>query len=126
MTHDELIAQAPALAGATEDYPFGDDLLTAKVGGKVFPWIPLTDSGRLPQGAPVAVKLPADLVTELRHVYPTQVRPARPLDQRYWVTLPPGTDLPDNEVLDLLAWSWREVVARLPLNRRPNDPGRLG
>jgi hypothetical protein len=34
-----------AFAGAVEDYPFGEDLLTVKAGGKVFAWIPLNDAG---------------------------------------------------------------------------------
>ena len=78
MTRDELIAEALAFAGAVEDYPFGEDLLTVKVGGKVFAWIPLDDTGWLGQGPRMAVKLPADLVAELRHAYSGQVRPARP------------------------------------------------
>ncbi len=32
MIRDELIAAALGLPGAVEDYPFGDDLLTVKVG----------------------------------------------------------------------------------------------
>jgi predicted DNA-binding protein (MmcQ/YjbR family) len=35
MTRDELIAAAMAQAGAVEDYPFGESLLTVKVGGKI-------------------------------------------------------------------------------------------
>jgi predicted DNA-binding protein (MmcQ/YjbR family) len=75
VTRDELIACALAFAGAVEDYPFGEDLLTVKVGGKVFAWIPLDDAGWLGQGPRIAVKLPADLVTELHHAYPGQVGP---------------------------------------------------
>ena len=119
MTRDELIACALALAGAAEDYPFGEDLLTVKVGGKVFAWIPLDDAGWLGQWARTAVKLPADLVTELQHAYPGQVRPARPLDQRYWVTIPLAANIPDSEIRELLTVSYHEVVARLPRKRRP-------
>ncbi len=127
MTRDELIGRALAFAGAVEDYPFGEDLLTVKVGGKVFAWIPLDDAGWLGRGPRMAVKLPADLVAELRHAYPGQVRPARPLDQRFWVTIPLGAAIPDSEGCELLALSYREVVARLPRSRRPvdhtRDPG---
>ena len=59
MTRDELIAQALAFAGAVEDYPFGEDLLTVKVGGKVFAWIPLDEAGWLGRGPRMAVTLPA-------------------------------------------------------------------
>lgn len=127
MTRDELIGRALAFAGAVEDYPFGEDLLTVKVGGKVFAWIPLDDAGWLGRGPRMAVKLPADLVAELQHAYPGQVRSARPLDQRFWVTIPLGAAIPDSEVCELLALSYREVVARLPRGRRPidhtRDPG---
>ena len=121
MTRDELIAGALAFAGAAEDYPFGEDLLTVKVGGKVFAWIPLDNDGWLGQGARMAVKLPAGLVTELRHVYLGQVRPARPLDQRFWVTIPLGAAIPDSEARELLALSYSDVAARPPRSRRPTD-----
>ena len=121
MTCDELIARALAFAGAVEDYPFGEDLLTVKVGGKVFAWIPLNDTGWLGRGPRMAVKLPVGLVTELHHTYPGQVGPARPLDQRYWVTVPLAANIPDSEICDLLTLSYREVVARLPRSRRPID-----
>lgn len=111
-----------AFTGAVEDYPFGEDLLTVKVGGKVFAWIPLGDAGWLGQGAQMAVKLPADLVTELHHTYPGQVDPARPLDQRCWVTIPLAGNIPDSEICELLTLSYHEVVARLPRNRRPIRP----
>ena len=121
MTRDELIAQALAFAGAVEDYPFGEDLLTVKVAGKVFAWIPLGEAGWLGHGPRMAVKLPAGLVTELRHAYPGQVRPARPLDQRFWVTIPLGAAIPDSEARELLALSYSDVAARPPRSRRPTD-----
>jgi hypothetical protein len=34
VTRDELIARALAFAGAAGGYPFGEDLLTVKAGGK--------------------------------------------------------------------------------------------
>jgi predicted DNA-binding protein (MmcQ/YjbR family) len=71
----------------------------------------------------MAVRLPADLVTELQHAYPDQVHPARPLDQRYWMTIPLDTAIPDHEISQLLAVSYQEVTARLPRKRRPNDHG---
>jgi predicted DNA-binding protein (MmcQ/YjbR family) len=121
VTRGELIARALACAGAVGDDPFGEGLLTIKAGGKVFAWIPLDEAGWLGQGPRMAVKLPAELVAELRHAYPGQVRPARPLDQRFWVTVPLGVAIADSEVWELLALSYREVVARLPRSRRPID-----
>jgi predicted DNA-binding protein (MmcQ/YjbR family) len=115
VTCDELIARALAFADATEDYPFGEDLLTVKVGGKVFAWIPLGDAGWLGQGPRMAVKLPADLVTELRHTYPGQVGPARPLDERYWVHDPSCREHPRQRDL-------RTACAVLPRGCRPPAP----
>lgn len=124
MTLDELITRALACTGATEDYPFGDDLLTVKVGGKVFCWIPLTEAGWLGRGPRMAVKLPADLVIELGDTYPGEVHPARPLDQRYWIAVPLDGSVPDSEIDELLAVSYREVFTRLPRRLRSSiDPG---
>jgi len=78
VTRDELIARALAFAGAVEDYPFGEGLLTIKVGGKVFAWIPLDEAGWLGQGPRMAVKLPAELVAELRHAIPARCAPHAP------------------------------------------------
>jgi len=69
----------------------------------------------------MAVKLPAELVTQLRHAYPGEVRPARPLDQHFWVTIPLAAAISDGEIGELLALSYRQVVARLPRSRRPID-----
>jgi predicted DNA-binding protein (MmcQ/YjbR family) len=85
----------------------------------VFAWIPLNDAGWLGRGPRIAVKLPADLVTELRHTYPGQVGPARPPGQQYWATIPLTGNIPDSEICELLTLSYHEVVARLPQNRRP-------
>ncbi|MEO8888325.1 MAG: MmcQ/YjbR family DNA-binding protein [Jatrophihabitantaceae bacterium] len=120
MTRDELIARALAFPAAVEDYPFGDDLLTVKVGGRVFAWIPLGESGWLGHGVRVAFKLPPQKVAELRSTYRDQVRAARPLDERYWLTIPIGAGIPDSEVADLLAASYEEVVRRLPKRSRPD------
>ena len=119
MTRDELIAHAMTWPGAAEDYPFGEDLLTVKVGGRVFAWIPLSDAGWLGQGARVALKARPDVVDDLRHAYPADVRDARPLDQRYWVTIRLGGAISDDELVELVAASYAEVVAGLPRRLRP-------
>ncbi len=74
MTRDELIMHAMGCPGAVEDYPFGDELLTVKVGGKVFAWIPLTEVGWFGHGIRVALKARPEVVADLRHVYPSDVR----------------------------------------------------
>lgn len=118
MTRDELIAAALAFDGAVEDYPFGDDLLTVKVGGKVFVWVPLTESGWLGNGSRIAVKAPPAAVLELLDAYPEDVFGAPPLDHRHWVAVR-FDRLEDSEIHELLAQSYAAVVAGLPRRRRP-------
>lgn len=73
-------------------------------------------------GLRVAVKLPPEMIAELRNAY-CNVRSARPLDQRYWLAIPVGTAVPDSEVMELLAVSYDEVVRRLSRRSRPSDGG---
>ncbi len=113
VTRDELIARALAFPAAVEDYPFGDDLLTVKVGRRVLAWIPLNEFGWLGHGGRVAVRLPPRRLPPRRPPSFTahtggQVHAARPLDERYWLTIPIGATIPDREVADLLAASYDE------------------
>ncbi|HKE68358.1 MAG TPA: MmcQ/YjbR family DNA-binding protein [Nocardioidaceae bacterium] len=119
MTREELIRAALAYDEATEDYPFGDDLLTVKVGGRVFAWIPLTDSGWVGSGCRVAIKAPPATILELHDAYPDEVAVARPLAERHWVAVRIGGRVSDEEVLDLIGLSYSCVVAGLPRRRRP-------
>jgi len=119
MTREELIRAALAYDEATEDYPFGDDLLTVKVRGRVFAWIPLTDSGWVGSGCRVAIKAPPATILELHDAYPDEVAVARPLAERHWVAVRIGGRVSDEEVLDLIGLSYSCVVAGLPRRRRP-------
>ena len=122
MTRDELIAQALAFAGAVEDYPFGEDLLAIKVGGKVFAWTParrdrLARSGSADGG---------DAARRARHRVAVRLSPpggprTAPSASAFWVTIPLGAAIPDSEARELLALSYGEVLARLPRSRRPTD-----
>jgi predicted DNA-binding protein (MmcQ/YjbR family) len=123
MTRDELIEAALAQPGAVEDYPFGESLLTVKVGGKVFAWIPLTTSGWLGSGRRVALKASPSTVLELRSAYPEDVYAASPLSEKTWVALRLGGAVADEEVRDLIASSYAAVVAGLPKRLRPAPPG---
>jgi hypothetical protein len=61
MTRDDVLEFCTGLAGAVEDYPFGDEVAVFKVGGKVFALVML--SGR--EGF-VNLKCDPDLALELR------------------------------------------------------------
>jgi predicted DNA-binding protein (MmcQ/YjbR family) len=123
MTREDLIRAALAYEAAVEDYPFGDDLLTVKVGGRVFAWIPLTETGWLGRGCRLAIKAPPATILELRAAYPDDVFVARPLAERHWAAVRVGGRVSDDEVRDLIGLSYSCVVAGLPRRRRPGaDP----
>jgi predicted DNA-binding protein (MmcQ/YjbR family) len=120
MTRDELIEAALSHAEAVEAYPFGESLLTVKVGGKVFAWIPLTSSGWLGSGCRVAIKVSPSTALELRAAYPEEVYAASPLSQKTWIAVRIGGSVDDSEVRELIASSYAAVVAALPKRRRPS------
>jgi predicted DNA-binding protein (MmcQ/YjbR family) len=125
MTRDELIEAALAQAGAVEDYPFGESLLTVKVGGKVFAWVPLTTTGWLGSGCRVAVKVSPSIALEFRAAYPEDVYGASPLSEKTWIAVRLGGAVTDAEVRDLIATSYAAVVAGLPKRLRPARVNRV-
>jgi len=113
MTVDELVAYCLAKPGATEDYTWGDEELTAKVGGKVFAFVRL-------DGGNVGLKCGANAeeAAGWRQRYPDASRPARTSG---------GTGgtrcgcprVPADEVRELVDASYEDVVRRLPRSKRP-------
>jgi hypothetical protein len=75
MTRDDVLDLCTRLAGAAEDYPFGDEVAVFKVGGRMFALIMLTGS----QGF-VNLKCDPDLALELRarHPAPSPSSPSCP------------------------------------------------
>lgn len=64
MTRDDVLAFCATMAGAVEDYPFGDEVAVFKVGGRMFALVML-------DGEPgfVNLKCDPDLALELRARY---------------------------------------------------------
>jgi predicted DNA-binding protein (MmcQ/YjbR family) len=116
MDRDELKARCLALPGASEEFPFGDEVSVFKVGGKMFALSHL-------DGEPLqlSVKCDPDLAAQLRASYPA-IAPGYHLNKRHWNTITLDGSLPDQMVTDLLGDSYDLVVASLPRARRP--PGR--
>ena len=111
MDRDELRRECAALKGAREDYPFGDDVTVYKVMDKVFALIPT--SGR------VSISLKCDPVRAvlLRESYPA-ITPGYHLNKRLWNTVECDGSVPDEEIIDLIAHSYDEVVAGLTKKQR--------
>jgi len=114
---EELVAYCLAKPGAEETYPWGEEELVAKVGGKGFAFI---GPGR------VGVKCGRDAAeaAEWRDRYPGAVTTSHYVGRYGWNSVDWTGPVPDDEIRELLDTSYDAVVAALPKSRRP--AGRSG
>ena len=113
MDQHELKAQCLALPGASEEFPFGDEVSVFKVGGKMFAACNLDA-----QPLQLSVKCDPELAVQLRAAHPA-IAPGYHLNKRHWNTITLDGSLPDQMVTDMLGDSYDLVVASLPKARRP-------
>ena len=113
MDQHELKSRCLALPGASEEFPFGDEVSVFKVGGKMFALSQL-------DGEPLqlSVKCDPELAAQLRSAY-SAIAPGYHLNKRHWNTITLDGSVPDEMVTDLLGDSYDLVVAALPRARRP-------
>ena len=114
MDRRELRTRCLALPGASEEFPFGDEVSVFKVSGKMFALCSL-DAGPPLQ---LSVKCDPELAAQLRSAYPA-ITPGYHLNKRHWNTITLDGSVPDDIVTDLLGDSYDLVVASLPKARRP-------
>ena len=102
-----------ALPGASEEFPFGDEVSVFKVSGKMFALCAL-------DGEPLqlSVKCDPELAVQLRSAY-AAITPGYHLNKRHWNTITLDGSVPEEMVTDLLGDSYDLVVASLPKARRP-------
>jgi predicted DNA-binding protein (MmcQ/YjbR family) len=112
MTRDDVLEFCTGLAGAVEDYPFGDEVAVFKVGGKVFALVML--SGR--EGF-VNLKCDPDLALELRARHPA-VRPGYHANKRHWNSVDLDGSVDRLELCEMIEHSYDLVVAGLPRAQR--------
>jgi predicted DNA-binding protein (MmcQ/YjbR family) len=98
--------------GATEDTPFGEDVLVFKVGGKMFALAPLN-------GVPATANLKCDpdLALELRDRY-EQVRGGYHMNKKHWNTVEIESAIPEMELRKMIDHSYELVVEGLPNAKR--------
>mgnify|MGYP001040528742 CR=1 FL=1 len=114
MTVDDVVAYCLAKPGAREDYPWGDEDLTAKVGGKIFAFIGFgTGSVGVKCGAN------AEAAGEWRARYPEDITVMSHVGRYGWNSVRLGGAVADAELRELLDASYDAVVAKLPRSRRP-------
>jgi len=115
----DVIGQCMRLPGAEETQPFGPEVLVYKVGGKMFA---LT----APEDVPPRLNLKCDpeRALDLRDQYEA-IRPGWHMNKRHWNTVVLDGSVPPGLVRELVAHSYRLVVASLPAKTRATlgEPG---
>ena len=97
-----------AKPGATEDTPFGEDVLVFKVAGKIFA---LASLDEVPARA--NLKCDPDLALELRDRY-EQVQPGYHMNKKHWNTVEIVSGTPEPELRRMIDHSYELVVKSLP------------
>jgi predicted DNA-binding protein (MmcQ/YjbR family) len=98
--------------GAIEDFPFDQDTLVFKVGGKIFF---LTSLKRWEAGDySINLKCEPNLAEELRAQYEA-VEPGYHMNKKHWNTVHVNKDLPFFEVLNLIDHSYELVFKSLAI-----------
>ncbi|MEM1096914.1 MAG: MmcQ/YjbR family DNA-binding protein [Bacteroidota bacterium] len=112
MTFDSLRTYCLAKPGATEDCPFGPDVLVFRVMGKMFA---LTNIEKLP--TTVNLKCDPERALELRATYEA-VQPGYHMNKNHWNTIAIRSDLPDEEIRELIDHSYALVAKSLKRAQR--------
>lgn len=107
-----------SFAGASEEFPFGEETSVFKVAGKIFA---ITNLASDPLD--VSLKCEPDLALQLRQSYPA-IRPGYHLNKRHWNTVEIDGSIDDQTVRDLIEDSYDLVVAGLPKSKRPYSADR--
>ncbi|MFA5819639.1 MAG: MmcQ/YjbR family DNA-binding protein [Bacteroidales bacterium] len=91
--------------GVTESFPFGDDTLVFKAGGKIFALINLNGD--------LSINLKCDplLAIELRERY-SSVTPGYHMNKKHWNTVLLDGSVPDKEVFSWIDHSYELVAGK--------------
>lgn len=101
-----------AKSGATEDQPFGEDVLVFRVMGRMFA---LTNLQRLPLD--VNLKCDPEWAAELRDRFPA-VQPGYHMNKQHWNTVELDGSLDDEMVRRMIDHSYERVVSGLRKRER--------
>jgi predicted DNA-binding protein (MmcQ/YjbR family) len=110
---DALVAYCLAKPGAEETYPWGEEELVAKVGGKGFAFI---------GAGSVSVKCGRDAseAAEWRDRYPGVITQSSYVGRYGWNSVPLDGEVPVDDLRELVDASYDAAVAALPKSRRPS------
>jgi predicted DNA-binding protein (MmcQ/YjbR family) len=93
--------------GATEGFPFGEDTLVFKVGGKMFLLTGLEDGDRF------NVKCDPELAVELRERY-IEVQPGYHMNKKMWNTVYMDGALTRKQLFEMIDHSYDLIFKSLP------------
>jgi predicted DNA-binding protein (MmcQ/YjbR family) len=107
MNMEELREYCLQKPGAKESFPFGEETLVFKVGGKVFLIASLTEGNQF------NVKCDPERAIELRERY-EEVQPGYHMNKRHWNTVRMDGALKAKEIREMIDHSYEIIVAGLP------------
>ncbi|MDB5114957.1 MAG: MmcQ/YjbR family DNA-binding protein [Mucilaginibacter sp.] len=107
MNIEELRDHCLLKPGVTEGFPFGEDTLVFKVGGKMFLLTGLSDGNRF------NVKCDPELAVELRERYP-EVQPGYHMNKTMWNTVYMDGALARKQLLEMVDHSYDLIFKSLP------------
>ncbi|WP_439836155.1 MmcQ/YjbR family DNA-binding protein [Aeromonas caviae] len=102
--------------GATEDTPFGPEILVYRIAGKMFALVDW-------QAEPLSInqKCEPELALLLREIHP-EVKPGWHMNKQHWNTVTLSEGLSDDLWQGWIVHSYERVVAGLPRAKRPQGP----
>ncbi|KMY27274.1 MmcQ/YjbR family DNA-binding protein [Aeromonas caviae] len=102
--------------GATEDTPFGPEILVYRIAGKMFALVEW-------QAEPLSINLKCEpeLALLLREIHP-EVKPGWHMNKQHWNTVTLSDGLSDDLWQGWIVHSYERVVAGLPRAKRPQAP----
>jgi len=111
MNAEDIREYCIALPEVTEEFPFDDETLVFKVGGKIFMLLPL--EGELS----LNLKCDPDVALQLREQY-AAVRPGYHMNKKHWNTVDIDGTIPEQEIYRMIDHSYQLVRKKLPGKRR--------
>ena len=112
MNIEELREYCLTLPFTEECFPFDDETLVFKVGGKMYGYIPLEKPD-----ACIILKCDPDLAVELREKYPV-VQPGNHMNKKYWNTVYLAESITETQLKGWIRHSYDEVLKKLPPKER--------
>ena len=114
MNIEQIRDYALSLYGVTEDQPFGDDIITFRLEGKIFVclWLGGGEHDMKDSAPRFALKLTPERNEELRERYST-ITPAWHWNKKHWSDVYYEL-MDDNLVYDLIKESYTLVASKLP------------